>query len=69
MIRIYDFLYVGGNYAISMEYFASHTLGAEIANEKPIAQEGRRLACDICIGMSVAHQQGIIHRDLKPANI
>jgi serine/threonine-protein kinase len=26
-------------------------------------------ACDICIGMSVAHQQGIIHRDLKPANI
>ncbi len=27
------------------------------------------MRCDICIGMSVAHQQGIIHRDLKPANI
>ncbi len=26
-------------------------------------------ACDICVGMTVAHQQGIIHRDLKPANI
>src|SRR5262245_5945860 len=35
VIRIYDFLYVGGSYAISMEYFPSHTLGTEIANEKP----------------------------------
>ena len=44
VIRIYDFLYVGGSYAISMEYFPSHTLGAEIANEKPMApEEGRRV--------------------------
>jgi eukaryotic-like serine/threonine-protein kinase len=70
VIRIYDFLYVGGSYAISMEYFASHTLGAEIANEKPMRpKKVIAYACDICIGMSVAHQQGIIHRDLKPANI
>jgi serine/threonine-protein kinase len=70
VIRIYDFLYVGGSYAISMEYFPSHTLGAEIANEKPMRPaKVVRYACDICIGMSVAHQQGIIHRDLKPANI
>jgi serine/threonine-protein kinase len=70
VIRIYDFLYVGGSYAISMEYFPSHTLGAEIANEKPM-RPGKAVgyAMDICIGMSVAHQQGIIHRDLKPANI
>src|SRR6202041_2371217 len=26
VIRIYDFLYIQGNYAISMEYFPSHTL-------------------------------------------
>jgi len=70
VIRIYDFLYVGGSYAISMEYFPSHTLGAEIANEKPMRPaKAVGYACDICIGMSVAHQQGIIHRDLKPANI
>jgi serine/threonine-protein kinase len=70
VIRIYDFLYVGGSYAISMEYFPSHTLGAEIANEKPMRpKKVIAYACDICIGMSVAHQQGIIHRDLKPANI
>src|SRR5882672_2036793 len=70
VIRIYDFLYIGGGYAISMEYFPSHTLGTEIANEKPM-RPGKAVgyAADICIGMSVAHQQGIIHRDLKPANI
>jgi serine/threonine-protein kinase len=70
VIRIYDFLYVGGSYAISMEYFPSHTLGAEIANEKPMKpKKVVGYATDICVGMSVAHQQGIIHRDLKPANI
>jgi HEAT repeat protein/tRNA A-37 threonylcarbamoyl transferase component Bud32 len=70
VIRIYDFLYIGGGYAISMEYFPSHTLGAEIANEKPMrATKAVAYATDVCIGMHVAHQQGIIHRDLKPANI
>src|SRR6187551_2732097 len=70
VIRIYDFLYVGGSYAISMEYFPSHTLGAEIANEKPMPpKKALAFGTDICVGMSVAHQQGIIHRDLKPANI
>jgi eukaryotic-like serine/threonine-protein kinase len=70
VIRIYDFLYVGGSYAISMEYFPSHTLGTEIANQKPMPpQKAVGFGTDICIGMSVAHQQGIIHRDLKPANI
>jgi eukaryotic-like serine/threonine-protein kinase len=70
VIRIYDFLYVGGSYAISMEYFPSHTLGTEIANERPMPpKKAVAYGMDICIGMSVAHQQGIIHRDLKPANI
>ncbi|MFO7286143.1 MAG: HEAT repeat domain-containing protein [Gammaproteobacteria bacterium] len=70
VIRIYDFLYIGGGYAISMEYFPSHTLSQEIANEKPMnPKKAVRYAMDICVGMMHAHQQGIIHRDLKPANI
>ena len=36
VIRIYDFLYMRGNYAISMEYFPGHTLGSEIVNEQPL---------------------------------
>jgi serine/threonine protein kinase len=70
VIRIYDFLYIRGEYAISMEFFPSHTLGVEIANEKPMPiPKAVGYAIDICTGMQIAHQQGIIHRDLKPANI
>jgi len=70
VIRIYDFLYIQGNYAISMEYFPSHTLGSEVVNEKPIElKRAMQFASDICTGMTVAHQQGIVHRDLKPANV
>ncbi len=69
VIRIYDFLHIRGNYAISMEYFPSHTLGNEV-NEKPLPlAKAARFAVDIATGMTVAHQSGIIHRDLKPANV
>jgi eukaryotic-like serine/threonine-protein kinase len=69
VIRIYDFLFIRGNYAISMEYFPSHTLGHEV-NDKPLPiDKAVRYAADIATGMSVAHQSGIIHRDLKPANV
>jgi len=70
VIRIYDFVSLGGNYAISMEYFASHTLGAEIARQKPMPiDKAIGFSQDIATGMTVAHQVGIVHRDLKPANI
>jgi serine/threonine-protein kinase len=70
VIRIYDFLFIQGNYAISMEYFPSHTLGAEIVNEKPMPlKRAIHFGIDIATGMTVAHQVGIIHRDLKPANV
>jgi serine/threonine-protein kinase len=70
VIRIYDFLSLGGNYAISMEYFPSHTLGAEIAATKPLPfAKSKGWSVDIATGMSVAHKVGIVHRDLKPANI
>ncbi|HUO96911.1 MAG TPA: HEAT repeat domain-containing protein [Steroidobacteraceae bacterium] len=70
VIRIYDFLFIRGNYAISMEYFPSHTLGAEIVNEKPLAvPRAVKYGIDIATGMSVAHEIGIVHRDLKPANV
>jgi serine/threonine-protein kinase len=69
VIRIYDFLFIRGNYAISMEYFPSHTLGNEV-NDKPLPlAKAVRYATDIATGMAVAHQSGIIHRDLKPANV
>jgi serine/threonine-protein kinase len=70
VIRIYDFLYIQGNYAISMEYFKSHTLGQEIVGEKPMdLRRAVGFGIDLCTGMAVAHEVGIVHRDLKPANV
>ena len=70
VIRIYDFLFIQGNYAISMEYFPSHTLGSEITGDKPLElKRALQFGIDICTGMTVAHQAGIVHRDLKPANV
>jgi eukaryotic-like serine/threonine-protein kinase len=70
VIRIYDFIALGGLYAISMEYFASHPLSDELKDEKPLPlQTALQYGSDIAVGMQVAHQAGIIHRDLKPANV
>jgi serine/threonine-protein kinase len=70
VIRIYDFLQVQGNYAISMEYFPSHTLGGEIVNEKPVeTKKAVNFGIAMCTGKAVAHKVGVVHRDLKPANV
>jgi serine/threonine protein kinase len=70
VIRIYDFIALGGLYAISMEYFASHPLSDELKDEKPLPlKRALQYSMDIATGMQVAHQAGIIHRDLKPANV
>ncbi len=70
VIRIYDFLHLQGAYAISMEYFPSHTLSGEIPDSKPMDfQKALGFSHDMATGMAVAHQAGVIHRDLKPANI
>jgi eukaryotic-like serine/threonine-protein kinase len=70
IIRIYDFIALGGLYAISMEYFASHPLSDELKDEKPLPMEtALQYGADIATGMQVAHQAGIVHRDLKPANV
>ncbi len=70
VIRIYDFLNLQGCYAISMEFFPSHTLSGEIPDNKPMdLKKALKFSRDIATGMSIAHQAGVIHRDLKPANI
>ena len=70
VIRIYDFLYLQGAYAISMEYFPSHTLSGEMPDSKPMPfRRALQFSMDMATGMAVAHQAGVIHRDLKPANI
>jgi len=70
VIRIYDFLAIGGLYAISMEFFDSHALSDELKDETPMPIDvALRYGSDIATGMQVAHHAGVVHRDLKPANV
>lgn len=69
VIRIHELLTLKKSYAISMEYFPSHSLGEELKAGPLSVKRGLKIVWDICRGMSAAHQVGVVHRDLKPPNI
>lgn len=70
IIRLYDFLDLGGAHAVSMEYFPGEDLGQILAREVRLSWErGLRIMWQVCDGLAVAHGIGIVHRDLKPANL
>ncbi|MCF6212013.1 MAG: HEAT repeat domain-containing protein [Gammaproteobacteria bacterium] len=70
VIRIYDLITFGQTYAISMEYFPSHSLADELRKDGLInRQRGLHILGEICRGMARAQEVSVVHRDLKPANI
>lgn len=70
VIRIHDFLDLGGARAISMEYFPGKDLGHALTEGGPLElRRGLRIAAQVCDGLAAAHAEGVIHRDIKPANI
>jgi serine/threonine-protein kinase len=70
VIRIHDFVTIGKSYAISMEYFPSHSLSDELHGGVPLAvKRGIKIIWDVCRGVGAAHQANVVHRDLKPPNI
>jgi len=70
VIRIYDFVQIGGIHAISMEYFPGYPLTREMLQGRPMrVDRALRLLREITFGMASAHKSEVVHRDLKPANI
>ena len=70
VIRIFDFIRLGGEFAISMEYFEGYPLDREFLHGRGMRTERAiRLLREVTFGMEAAHNAGVIHRDLKPGNI
>jgi serine/threonine-protein kinase len=70
VIRLFDFLDLGGARAVSMEYFPSRDLGKIIRSEGTLLPaRGLRILAQVCEGLIAAHEFGVVHRDVKPANI
>lgn len=69
VIRIHDFLTLDQAFAISMEYFPSHSLSDFLARQPLTLPRGLWILWQVCCGMHAAHRAKIIHRDLKPPNI
>ena len=70
VIRIYDFLDLGGARAVSMEYFPGRDLGKLLAEESPLdPARSLRVIAQVCEGLAAAHAVGVVHRDIKPPNI
>jgi len=70
VIRLYDFIVFGKSYAISMEYFDSHSFSFELKSNKSLNKKhGIEIFKDICSGVNAAHNVDVVHRDIKPANI
>jgi serine/threonine-protein kinase len=70
VIRIHDFLDLGGVFAVSMEYFHGRELGKVLAAEGRLdPRRALGIAAQVCEGLAAAHATGIVHRDIKSANI
>ena len=70
VIRIFDFLDLGGAHAVSMEYCPGRDLGHLLDDEGPMeASRLLRLILQVSAGLAAAHDAGVVHRDIKPSNI
>lgn len=69
IVQIYDYGRAADGPFLIMEYVdGSSLLDRCRAGALPL-EEAVELTCQICEGLSRAHEQGIIHRDIKPANV
>lgn len=55
---------------IAMQWTPGETLQQRLQREQKLSiEEVKDLACQVCAGLSVAHDLNLIHRDIKPANL
>lgn len=69
IVPVYEVNEVNGQHFFSMEFVAGRSLQDEI-DEGPLEpRRAAKLARQIALAISFAHEHSVIHRDLKPANV
>lgn len=70
LVTVYDVGQVDDYYYMIQEYAEGHPLSDLVDNHRQLPPAlVTSIGQQICLALSVAHEQGIIHRDIKPANI
>ncbi len=70
IVAVYDWGEDGDTYFMVMELVQGRNLRDVIRSEGALLP--RRVAeigAEVCVAVSVAHNQGLVHRDIKPANV
>jgi formylglycine-generating enzyme required for sulfatase activity/tRNA A-37 threonylcarbamoyl transferase component Bud32 len=69
IVQIYDYGRATDGPFLIMEFVDGESLLARTRAGALPLEEAVELTCQLCDGLSLAHDAGIIHRDIKPANI
>ncbi len=70
IVAVYDWGQDGETYFMVMELVQGRNLSEVLRTEETLLP--RRVAeigAEVCVALSVAHNQGLVHRDIKPANV
>ncbi len=70
VVEITDFGSLDGLHYIIMSFLVGETLGERLEREHPLEEASTiRIARQVALALSAAHEHGIVHRDLKPENV
>jgi serine/threonine protein kinase/DNA-directed RNA polymerase subunit RPC12/RpoP len=69
IVQVYDYGHDSQGPYLVLEYVDGGTLADKLKSGPMPIEDGIRIICQVCDGLSKAHAAGIIHRDIKPANI
>ena len=69
IVQIHDYGQAADGPFLIMEYVDGKNLLDHCQNGALPLEEAVELTCQLCDGLTKAHEAGIIHRDIKPANV